>query len=284
MRAFRVAYDGRPYYGFQRQPDVPTVEGALFDALAKLGVYDETRHRPSGYAAAGRTDAGVSAVAQTVTFDCPDWCTPRAVNSELPGTVRAWAATDVPDEFHATHDASRREYTYHLYAPKAGDATGGRYPTPDPYAAVDDERAKAALSMLCGEHDFRNFTPDDRNTVRTLSGSLRRDGEFLVFTISAPGFARELVRRVVSLVRIVGSDASMARIDHAFAADSLEGREGIPPAPAAGLVLTGVDYSHIAFERDEDAVETVHEVFGASRVEGAVRTRVCETVLDGTSE
>ncbi|WP_224267957.1 tRNA pseudouridine(38-40) synthase TruA [Haloprofundus salinisoli] len=279
MRAFRVAYDGRPYYGFQRQPDVPTVEGALFDALAKLGVYDETRHRPSGYAAAGRTDAGVSAVAQTVAFDCPDWCTPRAVNSELPGTVRAWAAADVSDGFHATHDADRREYTYHLYAPKSD---GDGYRTPEPYAAVDDARARAALDALCGDHDFRNLTPDDRNTVRELSGSLRRDGEFLVFTISAPGFARELVRRVVSLVRIVGSGAPMARIDRAFAADSLEGREGVPPAPAAGLVLTGVDYPGVAFERDEAAIETVHEVFGASRVAGAVRARVCETVLDGT--
>ncbi|KTG08920.1 pseudouridine synthase [Haloprofundus marisrubri] len=279
-RAFRVAYDGRPYYGFQRQPDVPTAEGALFDALAKLDIYDETRHRPSGYAAAGRTDAGVFAVAQTVAFDCPEWCTPRAVNSELPGTVRAWAAADVPDEFHATHDASRREYTYHLYAPETGEE---EYLTPEPYAAVDDDRARAALSALCGEHDFRNFTPDEKNTVRELSGSMRRDGEFLVLTLSAPGFARELVRRVLSLVRIVGSGAPMERIDHAFDADSLEGREGIPPAPASGLVLTGVDYPGVNFERDADAAETVREVFGASRVEGAVRARVCETVLDGTS-
>ncbi|WP_224448566.1 tRNA pseudouridine(38-40) synthase TruA [Haloprofundus salilacus] len=284
MRAFRVAYDGRPYYGFQRQPDVPTVEGALFDALAKLGLYDETRHRPSGYAAAGRTDAGVSAVAQTVAFDCLDWCTPRAVNSELPGTVRAWAAADVPDDFHATHDASRREYTYHLYAPQAVDGAKKRYPSPEPYAVVDDDRARSALDAVCGERDFRNLTPDDRNTIRTLSGSLCRDGDFLVLTVSAPGFARELVRRSVSLVRIVGSGAPMERIERAFSADSLEGRDGVPPAPAAGLVLTGVDYPGVEFERDEDAIATVREVFGASRVEGAVRTRVCETVLDGTAE
>jgi tRNA pseudouridine38-40 synthase len=279
-RAFRVAYDGRPYYGFQRQTDVPTVEDALFDALARLGIYDESRHRPSGYAAAGRTDSGVSAVAQTVAFDCPEWCTPRAVNSELPGTVRAWASADVADDFHATHDANWREYTYHLYAPKGEDET---YPTPDPYAAVDDARARAAFDELCGEHDFQNLTPDDQNTVRTLSGSLRREGDFLVIDIAAPGFARELVRRVISLVRIVGSGAPMTKIDRVFDAEPLGG-DGIPPAPASGLVLTGVDYSGVEFRRDEDAVETVHEVFGASRVESAVRTRACETVLDGTTE
>ena len=61
MRAFRVAYDGRPYSGFQRQPDVPTVEDTLLDALRALGVF-EGSDVPPGYAAAGRTDAGVSAL------------------------------------------------------------------------------------------------------------------------------------------------------------------------------------------------------------------------------
>ncbi|MFB6218385.1 MAG: tRNA pseudouridine(38-40) synthase TruA, partial [Halobacteriaceae archaeon] len=64
MRAFRLAYDGRPFHGFQRQPDVPTVEGALLDALDALDI-PFAGDTPSGYAAAGRTDRGVSAVAQT---------------------------------------------------------------------------------------------------------------------------------------------------------------------------------------------------------------------------
>src|SRR6056297_1923774 len=102
MRAFRVAYDGRPYHGFQRQPDVPTVENTLFDALAALGVADG---KPAGYAAAGRTDAGVSALAQTVAFACPDWLSPAALNSELPATIRAWASADAEPDFHATHHA-----------------------------------------------------------------------------------------------------------------------------------------------------------------------------------
>ncbi|PSQ01729.1 tRNA pseudouridine(38-40) synthase TruA, partial [Halobacteriales archaeon QS_5_70_17] len=87
MRAYRVAYDGTTFRGFQRQPDVPTVEGALFGALAALGVYDPDEHRPEGYAAAGRTDAGVSATAQTVALAAPDWLTPRALNAELPADV-----------------------------------------------------------------------------------------------------------------------------------------------------------------------------------------------------
>ena len=96
MRAFRLAYDGRPFYGYQRQPRVPTVEGALLDALTDLDVVDDPTVVPERYAAAGRTDAGVSASAQTVAFVAPEWLTPAALSSALPATVRAWAHADVP--------------------------------------------------------------------------------------------------------------------------------------------------------------------------------------------
>ena len=106
-RAYRVAYDGRPFHGFQRQPDVSTVADALLDALRDLGVAFDG-DVPPGYAAAGRTDAGVSALAQTVAFEAPAWLSPAAFNSELPASVRAWAAADAPEGFHATHDAVER--------------------------------------------------------------------------------------------------------------------------------------------------------------------------------
>ena len=140
MDAYRIAYDGRPFRGFQRQPDVPTVEDAVFDALRDLGVF--AGDAPPGYAAAGRTDAGVSAVAQTVAFEAPEWLSPAAFNGELPASVRAWARADAPDGFHATHDAVAREYVYHLHALEA-----------------DPGRARAALDALAGEHDFHNLTP-----------------------------------------------------------------------------------------------------------------------------
>ena len=101
MRAFRLAYDGTGYRGFQRQPHGETIEDAVFEALAELGVEFEDG-APVGYAAAGRTDAGVSARAQTVAFEAPTWLTPRAFNGDLPADVRAWAAAEVPPAFHAT--------------------------------------------------------------------------------------------------------------------------------------------------------------------------------------
>ncbi|WP_458208388.1 tRNA pseudouridine(38-40) synthase TruA [Haladaptatus sp. NG-SE-30] len=258
MRAFRVAYDGRPYYGFQRQPDVPTVEDTLFDALRTLGVADDV---PEGYAAAGRTDAGVSAVAQTVSFECPDWLTPSAFNSELPASIRAWASAEVVPEFHATHDAYFREYVYHCYAPRANLGL-----------------AKDACDRLAGEHDFHNVTPDDEGTVRDLDIRVLQDGDYLVFTLRAGGFARNLVRRVVSLVHAIAvGDSPMMKIDRVLAPEPIDGPEGVPPAPAHPLVLADVGYD-CEFSVDEDAVENAREVFEDLRIERRTRSRTAREI------
>jgi tRNA pseudouridine38-40 synthase len=265
-RAFRVAYDGRRFYGFQRQPDVPTVSDAVLDACRSLGVCEDV---PEGYAAAGRTDAGVSAVAQTVAFDCPDWCTPRALNAELPADVRAWASADAPDDFHATHDATRRSYTYFLYSPPP----------------FDDDRARDALDALDGEHDFHNLTTDATGTVRTLDLGAERDGDFLVLSVAADGFPRHLVRRLVALVRAVGSGAAeVAKVDRVLGAEPLDGREGVPSAPPEPLVLSSVSYPALSFAVDEDATASTDEVFEEKRVDGLVAARVAGAVCDSIGQ
>ena len=267
MRAFRIAYDGGPYRGFQRQPDVPTVEGAILDALAALGVIDG-HDVPEGYAAAGRTDAGVSALAQTVAFAAPEWLTPAAFNSELPADVRAWASAEVDDEFHATHDAASRTYTYWLYAERA-----------------DPERARDALDAVSGHHDFHNLTSDDENTVRDLTASLRVDEPFFVLTLRAGGFCRQLVRRVVSLVREVSvGDASPTKIDRVLDAEPIDGPEGVAPAPAEPLVLADVAYPGATFDRDADAAASAREVFRAKRIERAAGARVAGRIAEGAGE
>ncbi|MFB6150443.1 MAG: tRNA pseudouridine(38-40) synthase TruA [Haloarculaceae archaeon] len=297
MRAYRVAYDGRPFHGFQRQPDVRTVEGALFDALRDLDVLDADAPKPAGYAAAGRTDAGVSARAQTVAFEGPDWLTPAALNSELPESVRAWAGADVPGDFHATHDARYREYVYFLYAPRGGDGgidmsrdgggdtvpTGGTDCDDTPGDAFDDGRARDALGRLAGEHDFHNLTPDDEGTVRDLSASAERDGSFLVVTLRAGGFARQLVRRVVGLVAAVSrGESPPAKVDRVLASDPLDGPDGVPPAPAYPLVLWDVSYgAGVDFRVDETAVESAREVWADRRAERLTAARVAGLLRDG---
>jgi tRNA pseudouridine38-40 synthase len=289
VRAFRLAYDGRPFHGFQRQPDVGTVEGTLLAALAALGVdgatspavapdkggtppsgggSDAVGTPPPGYAAAGRTDAGVSALAQTVAFEAPDWCTPRALNGELPEAVRAWASAPAPEGFHATLAADRRSYTYFLYGP-----------------GLDDERARATASALAGEHDFHNLTPDDEGTVRDLSIALERDGPFLVVRVAAAGFARELVRRVVSLVRAVAAcEADLGTVETVLGPAPVDGPLGVPPAPPRPLVLTGVRYPGLRFSADAEAVESARSVFEQRRVDAVERTRVAATLAGGVGD
>lgn len=264
MRAFRLAYDGTLYHGFQRQPDVLTVEGELFAALERLGVFDGAR-RPDGYAAAGRTDAGVSAVAQTIACECPDWLSPRALNSELPAAIRSWASADAPPDFHATHDAARREYTYHLYAPDGSP-----------------EQARAALDVLSGTHDFHNLTPDEAGTKRTLETDLVVDESYFVITLSAAGFARQLVRRVVGLIGTVAR-GERDDVNRVLSTETLSGPDGVPVAPPEPLVLTNVQYPGLQFEPDDNAVMSAHEVFETKRVKRQTDARVAGMMTEKLS-
>ncbi|WP_424002545.1 tRNA pseudouridine(38-40) synthase TruA [Haloarcula salina] len=280
MRAYRVAYDGRAYHGFQRQPDVDTVEGRLLSALARLGVC-ERGEVPPGYAAAGRTDAGVSARAQTVAFDAPAWLSPTAFNGELPDDVRAWASADVPDDFHATHDATERAYTYYLYAPRGergdgADGDGGRA------ARFDDGRWADAVDALAGEHDFHNLTTDDDGTVRAVDIEWTREGDVLVVRFAAGGFCRQLVRRLVGLAAAVGrGTASRSRIDRVLSPDPVSGPDGVAPAPPEPLVLTDVTYPDVRFTVDEDAAASARAAFEARRGRALAIARVAGHLSDG---
>ncbi len=295
VRAFRIAYDGRDYHGFQRQPDVSTVEDALLDALAALGVLDGGtgstgsggRPTPPGYAAAGRTDAGVSALAQTVAFEAPDWLSPAALNGELPADVRAWASAPAPADFHATHYARAREYVYHLHAPRsgpAGEGTGGG-PAPGRSAGdgadLDDDRARAAVAALSGAHDFHNLTADDEGTERDLSLSATRDGEFLVLRARAGGFPRGLVRRLAALVaEVARGESPVSKVDRVLAAEPLPGPEGVGPAPPEPLVLVDVDYD-LPFAVDEAAAASARSVFADRRSRRLAGARTAGAVLGG---
>ncbi|ERH12570.1 MAG: pseudouridylate synthase [halophilic archaeon J07HB67] len=270
MRAYRIAYDGRPFHGFQRQPTVPTVADAVLDALVALDLLADadgpTRPTPPGYAAAGRTDAGVSALAQTVAFDAPDWLSPRALNAHLPDAVRAWAAADVSEGFHATHDATRRAYVYHL-----------------PVSDLNADRAREAAVRLSGRHDFHNLTPDDTGTERTLDCTVEA-GETLRVRVTAGGFPRQLVRRLVTVIRGVATGASVDWIDRLLSPDPVEGPGGVSPAPPEPLVLAAVDYPGVEFSPDPAAVAAVHETFDRQRRRGLAAARVAETIRDGVDD
>lgn len=261
MDAYRVAYDGSSFHGFQRQPDVPTVSDTLLTGLRELGV---TETIPSGYAAAGRTDAGVSALAQTVAFEAPHWLSPAAFNSVLPESVRVWAHADVPATFHATHDAETRSYEYFLHAP-AGQT-----------AAFD-----AACQRLTGRHDFHNLTPDTDGTVRTVSLASREDPPFVVLTVEAGGFPRQFVRRLSAVLgALLRGEASLDRIDTLLDEAPVSGPDGVEPASPLPLVLTDVVYPDVTFNTAAD----VGASFADAARSLAARTRVVRRIAAGVSD
>ncbi len=264
MRAFRVAYDGLPYHGFQRQPDVPTVEGTIFAALADLGVTDDPLAPLPEYAAAGRTDAGTSAIAQTLGFVAPPWLTPVVFSNALPDSIGVWADARAPTGFHATHDAVERRYTYHLHY------------DPD---ILDIDLIAAALDRFAGTHDFTNLTPDSTGTERTLTTSLRVEPPFVVITVAASGFPRQLVRRLITVVVEVASDtAGIDRIDRLLDGPPVSGPAGVAPASAVPLVLSAVDYPNLTFRPDPPAIETVVSSFSQRRDELSTRSAVMDAV------
>lgn len=260
MKAFRLAYDGRPYRGFQRQPDVTTVEDVLFEALAELDVYSPASPKPPNYTAASRTDAGVSAIAQTVAFDAPEWLDPAAFNSELPSPVRAWASTAVAPDFHATHEATHRTYRYFLHA-----------------RGLDEAAVREVVGALVGEHDFQNLSPDDSGTRRRIQMSIESAAPFLVLEVGADGFPRQLVRRIASLVEAVASgEASMDRVDRLLSAGPVDGPDGIGPAPPEPLVLADVAYDDPTFEAHATAVESTRGLFRELAVQRHATALVAE--------
>jgi tRNA pseudouridine38-40 synthase len=185
--------------------------------------------------------------------------------------VWVWADAPAPPDFHATHDATARAYTYHLHAPPEDHLHA-------PPEDVEDARAREALAALSGEHDFHNLTPDDEGTVRDLETGLEREGDFLRIRLRADGFPRQLVRRVVSLVAEHARGASPEqRVERVLSPEPLSGPEGVPPAPAEALVLTDVSYP-LSFEGDDRVLSEAREWFEGRRVEGATLARVSATI------
>ncbi|MFQ3294373.1 MAG: tRNA pseudouridine38-40 synthase [Halobacteriales archaeon] len=266
MDAYRISYDGRPFHGFQRQPDVPTVEDALFDALRSLDVLGETDDTPPEYAAAGRTDAGVSALGQVVAFESPDWLSPAPLNGTLPNSIRAWDRSDAPDGFHARHDADWREYAYHLHAPE-----------------IDTDLATEVCARLEGTHDFHNFTAEDGETIRKVhEAAVDREGEYLVLRVRADGFLRHQLRRMVALIEAIGTgERPLALVDRALDSEPLSGPQGIPTAPPEPLVLLNVGYPDLEFEVDGEAAMQARRAFDHRRIRHSTAARVAGTIRDG---
>ena len=172
--AAEVSYDGGRFFGWQIQPDLPTVQQALEEAASALN-----GGHTNNVAGAGRTDTGVHARAQICTFDMKREWEPRslmlAMNAHLPPGVSVMRTARVADDFHARFSALKREYRYFIWN------ASSIYPHAKPYAAwlkhggYDWAAAAAAAKFLEGEHDFRNFCASKAASTRPC-GALNARG------------------------------------------------------------------------------------------------------------
>lgn len=231
--AFKLAYIGTDFSGSQAQPGRRTVDGELKKALMEKGVIREK----TKVEFSGRTDAGVHALGQVIAFTPRDekLAEPRIMNSVLPKDMWVYARAPVTDDFDPRRDAVSRTYRYLLYAPD-----------------VVERRIVTHSQLFVGTHDYTNFSSvePNKNPVRTVINiGVTKRGDIYVIDIEADSFLWNMVRKVVTGLRLVGSNKRPAQwIEKMLRPD--EYREGIPPALAAGLYLKDVKYDGITFQEE----------------------------------
>lgn len=258
-----VAYKGTEYHGWQIQekvPEPPTIQGTIEKALYKIS---GLKIRLYG---AGRTDSGVHAIGQCAHLDLPDLQKWRnldwrhALNSLLPPSIRLISFERTEEAFHARKDVILKTYTYDFW-------TESKFLPPQYFdfvwncGALDLTAMRDCTSLLCGEHDFSSFQNVGTNVESTKRKIYAIEfaelpqvdfypphAPYLRISISANGFLKQMARNIAGFLREVGR----GKISPAQTREILEaGNRKLltaPTAPAKGLCLAKVYYSHAEAE------------------------------------
>ena len=248
--ALIVEYDGARYHGFQSQLGVPTIQGAIESALTKIA---GEKIRIVG---AGRTDAGVHARGQVISFKNISRLSLqtliRALNFYLLPDIAVKAGKIVEGSFSARRDAISREYRYTILnsptpSPLRRDYS---YFVPEPLDIISMNKV---CQTLVGTHDFASFSGPikGKNTVRNVfRAEVLKEGEMMFFDIVADSFLPKQVRSTVgSLVRVGKGKLTLKNFEEIIKAK----KPGLtaPVAPAHGLCLMKVNYPEHKFDKGQ---------------------------------
>jgi tRNA pseudouridine38-40 synthase len=255
----KLAYNGTDFHGWQVQPGLPTVQGALAAAIDHV---TGEQVLPQG---SGRTDTGVHALGQVASFTLdvpiPAGNLLRALNRALPASVRVLTAEQVSPHFHARHSAERKTYEYRVFPRVPADRS-----QPDricsPFLApfawdcpwhIDLRLAQRSASYVVGEHDFTSFAAVDpevragereepRSAVREIYSSCwQEENGVIVYRVTGSGFLHHMVRNLVGTFVDAAAGRTDADAIPAILARKHRSAAG-QTAPARGLFLVEVQY------------------------------------------
>jgi tRNA pseudouridine38-40 synthase len=243
----KIAYDGSPFHGWQFQPGVPTIQGALNDAASKIAQEKIIVH------GASRTDTGVHALGQVAHFKTHSTLRAlefqRALNALLPPAVRIMAAEEVGMDFHARWLSQGKTYRYRIFRGRVLPPFEYRRTLHFPWP-LDQSAMAAAARQFEGEHDFTSFAASsgseeddrDRNMVRVLySSEIVREADEIAYVVRGKSFLRYMVRKIVGTLLEVGK----GRLTPDDISRILEARDRTrsgATVPPEGLYLVSIDY------------------------------------------
>ncbi len=238
-----IEYDGTHYHGWQRQPDKPSIQGRLEEAIRDFCLHEVTVF------GSGRTDAGVHALGQVAHVDLPKARPVFTINEALnhfltDSGIAILNVEEVDEAFHARFSATQRHYVYRILNRRAPPTTQQGYVwhvVPELAVAPMQEAAK----RLIGHHDFTSFRSVDcqsDSAEKTLDQvTVVQAGEMIEVQVSARSFLYNQVRIMVgTLARIGFGDWPPEIIDEIFAAK--DRTKAGPTAPAGGLYFARVEY------------------------------------------
>ncbi len=250
--ALKIEYHGAPFAGWQRQKDHPSVQGAIETALARLEPREHT------IAAAGRTDAGVHALAQVAHCDMDQQWDPfrlsEALNYHLkPQPVAIVDCAQVAEDFHARFSARERRYHFRILSRRA-PATHQAGLVWQIKHALDVEAMQAGADFLVGRHDFTTFRSticQAESPVKTLNHLAvtqveTAGGAEVHFDVRARSFLHNQVRSFVGTLERVGT-GSWTPEDVRKALEATNRAACGPVCPPQGLYLSHVDYPDAPF-------------------------------------
>jgi len=252
-----LAYDGRYFSGWGKQPDRRSVQEEVEKAIAKIS------QSKVDSIVAGRTDAGVHAIGQVIHVDLPESIQLEELgyklNRILDTDVRVMDVSVAPPAFHARFSALRRHYTYKILDANQVISPLHRFDVASWYRPLDIEAMNTASALLLGDHDFAAYCKfrEGATTIRQLQKfEWLRDSEgYLVGDVVADAFCYSMVRNLVGAVVCVAD----GRFGPEWIAQTLANKVRISDSlvfPACGLTLRQVDYPSDA-ELLDRAAQTV---------------------------